>query len=129
MNSIESKIFVADHPPVAYYASALALYRLESLFRRKALDTKYRPFKYHLLPIARIIAAGETAERMSSNKFEKYCEKVVAAFKDDKGAAKVFGKAANAIDSVLGGNYGRDKAKDAALFSAVAAGLRHDKTN
>ena len=129
LNSIESKIFVADHPPVAYYASALALYRLESLFRRKALDTKYRPFKYHLLPIARIITAGETAERMNSNKFEKYCEKVVAAFKDDKSAAKVFGKAANAIDSVLGGNYGRDKAKDAALFSAVAAGIPHDKTN
>lgn len=125
LNSIESKIFVADHPPVAYYASALALYRLESLFRRKVLDSKYRPFKYHLLPLSRIIAAGETAERMNSNKFEKYCEKVVAAFKDDKSAAIVFGKAVKSLSSVLGGNYGRDKAKDAALFSTAAATLAH----
>lgn len=123
LNSIESKIFVSDHPPVAYYASALALYRLESLFRRKVLDSKYRPFKYHLLPLARIIVAGETAERMNSNKFEKYCEKVVAAFKDDKSAAIAFSRAATVLDSILGGNYGRDKAKEATLFSAAAATL------
>ena len=90
---------------------------------RKEQNIFSNKFKYHLLPIARIIAAGETAERMNSNKFEKYCEKLVAAFKDEKDAAKIFGKATNAIDSVLGGNYGRDKAKDAALFSTVAAGL------
>ena len=124
LNSIESKIFVADHPPVAYYASALALYRLESLFRRKVLDSKYRPFKYHLLPIVRIIVAGETAERMNSNKFEKYCEKVVAAFKDDKSAAIVFVEAVKALDSVLGGDYGRDKAKEVTLFSNAAATLK-----
>ena len=123
LNSIESKIFVADHPPVAYYASALALYRLESLFRRKVLDSKYRPFKYHLLPLARVIVAGDTAERMNSNKFEKHCEKVVAAFKEDKNAAIVFAKAAKALDSVLGANYGRDKAKEATLFSSAAATL------
>ncbi len=123
LNSIESKIFVADHPPVAYYASALALYRLESLFRRKVLDTKYRPFKYHLLPIARIIVAGDTTERMNSNKFEKYCEKVIASFTNDKDATKVYAKAVGAIDSVLAGNYGRDKAKDATLFSTATARL------
>lgn len=124
LNSIESKIFVADHPPVAYYASALALYRLESLFRRKLLDSKYRPFKYHLLPVARIIVAGETAEFMNSNKFEKYCEKVATAFKNDKNAATVFAEAAKALDSVLGGNYGRDKAKEASLFSNAAATIK-----
>ena len=124
LNSIESRIFAADHPPVAYYASALALYRLESLFRRKVLDPKYRPFKYHLLPVARIIVAGEMAERMNSNKFEKYCEKVVAAFKNDKNAATVFAEAAEALDSVLGGNYGRDKAKEATLSSSAAATIK-----
>lgn len=123
LNSIESKIFVADHPPVAYFCSALALYRLESFFRRKLLDPKYRPFKYHLLPLARIIVAGDTTERMSSNKFEKYCEKVVAAFTEDKNAGSAFAKAATALDSILDGNYGRDKAKETTLFPAAAATL------
>ena len=73
MKSIETKIFVPGHPPVAYYTSALALYRLESLLRKKTIDAKYRPFKYHLLAIIRMQLAGVAIPLMSSNKFEKYC--------------------------------------------------------
>ncbi len=123
LTSIESKIFVSDHPPGAYYASALALYRLESLFRRKLLDPKYKPFKYHLLPIARHIAVGDTADRMNSNKFEKYCENIIATFKDDGGSSAAFGKAATALDITLAGNYARDKAKDASLLSSALANI------
>lgn len=124
LDTIDSKIFVADHPPVAYYASALALYRLESLLRRKAVDGKYRPFKYHLLPLARIIVAGTTEERMNSNKFEKYCEKIASAMKDEKSSASVFADAAKALDAVLGGNYARDKAKDASLFASAVEAMK-----
>lgn len=116
LNSIESKIFVSDHSPVAYYASALALYRLESLFRRRVLDSRYRPFKYHLLPLARLIVVGETKDRMNSNKFDKYCEKVASTFQNDKNSASAFTKATKVLDSVLSGDYARDKAKEATLF-------------
>ena len=58
LKSIETKIFVPDHPPIAYYASALALYRLESMIRKKSIDPKYRPFKYHLLAIVRMRLGG-----------------------------------------------------------------------
>lgn len=60
---------------------------------------------------------------MNSNKFEKYCQKAVDVFKNDKSASTAFSKAAKALDSVLGGNYERDKAKDAALFSTTVASL------
>ncbi|HMN12010.1 MAG: AIPR family protein [Thiobacillus sp.] len=120
LNSIESKIFIPDHLPVAYYASALGLYRFESLSRRKAVDAKYRPFKYHLLPIARILMAGNDMPPMNSHKFEKYCGKIVAVLQDEKESLAVFSEAAKLIDYVLGGDYGRDKAKDASLFSNAA---------
>ena len=73
LSSIESKIFAPDHHPVAYYASSLALFRLESLIRRKGVDVKYRPFKYHLLSIVRTVLGGEQPSHLHSNKFEKYC--------------------------------------------------------
>lgn len=53
LKSIESKIFVPGHPLSAYYASALALYRLEAFIRKKMIDSRYRPFKYYLLALVR----------------------------------------------------------------------------
>lgn len=121
LKSIESKIFVPGHPPVAYYASALALYRFEAFIRKKALDSKYRPFRYHLLSIARIQIAGIEIPGMSTNKFENYCEMIVSDLKNEQKCLASFNKAVAVLDSVLGGSYARDKAKDASLLAAAEA--------
>lgn len=117
LKSIESKIFVPGHPPVAYYASALALYRFEAFLRKTLIDAKYRPFKYHLLAIARMQIAGIDMPQMSSNKFEKYCEVIVSVLKDEKKCLASFGNTTKILDSVLGGIYKRDRAKDVTLLS------------
>jgi hypothetical protein len=124
LKSIESRIFVPDHLPIAYYVSALALYRFESLTRKKAVDAKYRPFKYHLLALARMIAAGINMDPMNSNKFEKYCQGIMTILLDEKQSMALFSDAAKLLDSVLGGDYGRDKAKDASLISSAEASLK-----
>lgn len=118
LKSIESKIFVPGHPPVAYYASALALYRFEAFLHKKSIDVKYRPFKYHLLAIARMQIAGCAMPAMSANKFEKYCEVIVGVLKDEKKCLASFDNATKILDIVLGGSYERDKAKDVSLLSA-----------
>lgn len=119
LKSIETKIFVSGHPAVAYYASALALFRVESLLRKKAIGAKYRPFKYHLLAIVRIILAGSEMPQMLSNKFEKYCDGIVKALSNEAQGAKAFEAAVKVLDAVLAGNYSRDKAKDGSLLSAA----------
>jgi len=119
LKSIETKIFVPGHPTVAYYASALALYRFEALVRKKTIDAKYRAFKYHLLAIVRMQLAGCTMPVMASNKFEKYCEGIVAALLDEKKCVSAFQEAVRILDSVLDGNYARDKAKDVSVLSAA----------
>lgn len=118
LKSIESKIFAPGHPPVAYYASALALYRFEAFLRKKSIDVKYRPFKYHLLAIARMQIAGNAMPVMSTNKFEKYCEVIVGVLKDEKKCLASFENATKVLDTALGGSYERDKAKDVSLLSA-----------
>lgn len=117
LKSIESKIFVPGHPPIAYYASALALYRFEALIRKKQIHAKYRPFKYHLIAIARMQIAGMTPPPMNTNKFEKYCETVVTVLKDEKACTAAYQKATTVLDAVLAGNYARDRAKDASLLT------------
>jgi hypothetical protein len=117
LKSIEKKIFAKGHPTIAYYASALALYRFESQVRKKAINAKYRPFKYHLLAIIRMCHSGTEMPPMASNKFEKYCEVFVTALQNEKKCAELFLRAVQILDQVLAGQYARDKAKDVSVLS------------
>jgi hypothetical protein len=58
---------------------------------------------------------------MSSNKFEKYCEGLVAALNDEKHCAKAFKNAIGVLDSILAGDYARDRAKDGSLITSAEA--------
>jgi hypothetical protein len=120
LKSIELTIFAPDHHPVAYYASSLALFRLESFMRRRSVDAKYRPFKYHLLSIVRSVIGGEQPSHLNSNKFEKYCEGIVKSLEDEKKCILAFQKACSVLDQVLAGDYGRDKAKDASIHTRAS---------
>ena len=121
LKSIDTKIFVTGHPLSAYYASALALYRLEAFIRKKAIDSRYRPFKYHLLSLFRMIVGGNDMPPMTSNKFEKYCKKIVDELKDENKCLNVYRTAIRALDSALKGDYTRDKAKDTSLLSVASS--------
>jgi hypothetical protein len=116
LKSIESKIFVPGHPPIAYYASALALYRLEALIRRRQINSVYRPFKYHLIAIARMQIAGVEFPAMTSNRFERYCQSIVNALKDEKKCLDSYKKAIGILDGILLGSFERDRAKDVSLL-------------
>jgi hypothetical protein len=118
LQSIEAKIFISGHPLVAYYASALALYRFESYIRKKSLGYQYRPFRWHLLSIARMQIAGKAMPPMTSNKFEKYCELLVVTLKDEKKCLLAFQKAIKILDTALQNNLNRDNAKDAGLLAS-----------
>lgn len=127
--SIESKIFVPGHPPIAYYASALALYRLEALIRRKQINSAYRPFKYHLIAIVRMQIAGVDFPAMTSNKFERYCQPIVNTLKDEKKCLASYRKAIEILDSILVGSFERDRAKDASLLAKAEQACKAQQAN
>lgn len=115
LKDFENRIFVNGHFPIAYYVSAYALFRIESLLRKKQLDGKYRPFKYHLLGILRMQIAGTFMPQMTSNQFEKYCEKVRNDLWDEEKLILAISQVCQVLDKVLLGNYDRDKAKDSTI--------------
>lgn len=115
LKDVKNRIFVNGHFSIAYYVSAYALFRIESLLRKKQLDGKYRAFKYHLLGILRMQIAGSAIPQMTSNQFEKYCEKVRNDLWDEVKLTSAISQACQVLDEVLCGNYDRDKAKDSTL--------------
>lgn len=120
LKTIEKKIFVPGHPPAAYYASALGLYRFESLLRKKLIDKRYRPFRYHVLAALRMLTIGVETPPMVSNKFEKKIRELIDVLKDEKKATEAFQNALAYLDEVLEGDFSQDRAKDAALHGEVA---------
>jgi hypothetical protein len=117
LKDIENRIFVNGHFPIAYYVSAYALFRIESLIRKKQIDSKYRAFKYHLSGILRMQIAGTVMPQMTSNQFEKYCEKV----RNGLNFLPAVNQACEILDRVLAGNYDRDKAKDSTIQDQAKA--------
>ncbi len=115
LKDVENRIFISEHFPIAYYVSAYALFRIESLLRKRQLDSKYRAFKYHLLGILRMQIAGTAIPQMTSNQFEKYCEKVRNELWEETKLTSAINQACQVLDNVLLGNYDRDKAKDSAI--------------
>jgi hypothetical protein len=117
LKDIESRIFIEGHFTIAYYVSSYALFKLEFFFRRRMIDNKYRPFKYHLLGIFRIIVAGIDMPQMTANRFEKYCELIRNVLWDDSKCYDELNRACKLLDKILGGDFERDKAKDSSIFS------------
>jgi hypothetical protein len=102
----------------------LALYRLEALIRKKQLASKCRPFKYHLIAIVRMQIAGVAPPPMTSNSFERYCKSIVSVLKDEKKCSTAYQRALDVLDDVLGGDFGRDRAKDASLLALAERACR-----
>ena len=116
LKTVEQNIFAPNHSPAAYYVSALALFRFESLVRKKIISQKFRPFKYHIVYALRICLQDESMPTIGSNKFEKYCTSIIAKLQDDSQCLNAVRKCCEALEQVMGVNISdRDAAKDAAL--------------
>jgi AIPR protein len=101
LTSVKNQIFLKNHKPIAYYVSAYANYKLDSMFRRKQIHEKYRPFKYHMLMALRLQLAGKNMPDMSTNKFEKYCEKIQDSLLDNTKTSQSFINVCDLMDKVL----------------------------
>jgi hypothetical protein len=86
---MQNQIFKNDHRPIAYYTSALALYRLESLFRNKSIDAVWKPLKWYLLMLFARSVGGLPPEA-SSKECEKYCQTLIEVLNDATREKDVF---------------------------------------
>lgn len=119
LTSVKNKIFLKSHSPVAYYVSAYANYKLDSMLRRKQVDERYRPFKYHMLMALRLQLAGKDMPDMSTKRFEKYCKEIQEGLWDNARTLQSFTNVCDLMDKVLGEDYSRDIAKSSRLITDI----------
>lgn len=120
LRTVEGRIFVATHSPAAYYLSAYALFKLESLLRKRLIAAKYRPFKYHLIHAIRVLLESEPMPAFTSNKFERYCIEILRSLWDDEKCAKAFTTCCNLLEKAHGDQIeNRDSAKDSSISDTL----------
>ena len=80
----EGKMFKSDDKLVMYYVSALAYFKIETMFKNGTLDKKYRRYKNHMLMLLRIRIAGEKLPQFNSSDMDKYCDKIIDTLTDNE---------------------------------------------
>jgi hypothetical protein len=110
---IADKIFRPEHKYIPYYASALTLYRLDTLFRNRVLESSYKPLRWYLLMLFRKALVGDSPT-LGSNAIEKYCEGILKHLKSSESAALVFQKVVKALEDkgvIQSGSIDKDALK------------------
>lgn len=129
LRTVEGRIFVANHSPTPYYLSAYALFKLESLLRKKAIPAKYRPFKYHLIQAVRLLLEKEPLPAFLSNKFERYCNQILESLWNDERCLSAFTKCCELLGKALAEQIeNRDAAKDSLISEKLNALIAETKS-
>lgn len=92
-------VFVHGQNPIAYQTAAYAAYRLEALFRSKALPSVYKPLRYHLLMGAKITSSPSPI-RLTDKNVGKTLDVLMSTLDDPAKAAAMFGELIDEADKV-----------------------------
>ena len=101
-------IYGVDHRLEPYYAAALALYKLEYMFRSGKLDAKYRAARFHIILAGRYVLDAAPFGQMSSKDTEKRGKTLLERLYEADTLEATLASAAYIIDNVSEGNLDRD---------------------
>jgi hypothetical protein len=115
LNEGKVQIFNNDHAYSPYYTSAFAYYKLESFFRKGAVDTSYKKVRFHILMLFRILNNSDALPPFNSTrKMDQYCQKLLVILNDESKALKVFKKCIEVIDNA---DFDKSDKQDLKLLS------------
>ncbi|TWO67790.1 AIPR family protein [Caenimonas sedimenti] len=103
---VGGQIYAKDSRMEPYLLAALALYKLEFMFRNGKVEPRFKPARFHIIMAVRIIAAGWKMPSMNSNQMEKYCAPVIDQLWTNPDT--LITKAVQAIQLVANDNMDRD---------------------
>lgn len=118
---VGDKVFGASHVPDIYYLAAVAHCRLEFLFRRGAIDSKFKVARHHILLATRLLSETVPLPAFSSNKCKKYAADLVIRFWESE---RIFLRAVKCIDDVANGDFDRENIRTQGFTQAVVARCR-----
>lgn len=86
-------IFDTEHKFEPYYISAITYLKIEDEYNNGSISQDLWRFRYHILMLYRMIAAGETIPHFNSRKMVDYCELILSTLKDSNKFNDVIEKA------------------------------------
>jgi hypothetical protein len=107
-----TRIFSEDHQLEPYYASALASYKLELLFRNQTLGSQFKPARYVLMMILRYLLAGPEMPKLTANAMKGYTQPIIDTLCDEQAAIRALRRCPAIVQDVTAampeGRLGRD---------------------
>jgi hypothetical protein len=89
-----------------YYLAALALVKLEYLFRSKKIQAEMKPARFHILLAARLLMDQTQFSQLNSNDMGKRCDAMIKTFHKDW--EKILVEAAERVKKAANNNLDRD---------------------
>jgi hypothetical protein len=97
----------AGQSTYAYYASAVAAYRIDWLFRNRRIDKTYATAKYQLLMAIKHYIIGPESLSTSPRKAEAECKMIVDAMWSVPTSEQIVKKLLRAVDTAVARERGR----------------------
>lgn len=94
------QLFKDNHKMYPYYVASFAIYMIDSLFRKKKIDKKYRKIKYHILTMLRREIYNTKCPVFESKKSTAYCETIMKVISDERELIKITNRITKKIDSL-----------------------------
>ncbi len=89
-----------EHKYAPYYMAGLAYYKLETLFRHKKIDEKFKKVRFYILMLVLMIITGKYKPKLdmtNERQTEKFCRPIIDKLLDDKTCLRIFQKAVEII--------------------------------
>ena len=117
-------VFVQTHKHAPYYYSSYAWFLLESYYRNKTIDPKYKSARFHILMAVNLLIDSSPKVFGNSKAIEQRADAGFKRLWDAAGAEALFKQASAIIDEVTGGDLNRDHVRTEAITNAIIAKLR-----
>jgi hypothetical protein len=98
---VGEKMFCDSDKPEPYYVAALALYRLEQLFKDKTIEGKYKAARYQMLLAVRLLIDATPLPPMNANEMSKRCHSMTESLQDESACETIFGQASQIVDDIV----------------------------
>jgi hypothetical protein len=120
-DKVSKEIFVKSHRIEPYYVAALMFYRLETLFRLRKLEAKFKPARFHIIMAARMLACVGPVPKMQANAMHSYCQNLQEKLWDQAEGEKLLLTAAEVVSAAAEGNFQRDNIRTEPFTKKVKA--------
>ncbi len=115
-------IFGDDTKEIVFYASCLTLYRFNLLTSNSTIPQNMKRFKWHILPLVRVLLGGKSNDRLNSRSVEKLSQSIIDVMDHHNNTATdVFSKATGICQAM--GEVTADRLKRQSILNEMLGSI------